>query len=220
MGYHAGMAVFFWSDLHVGHVRLAETWRAHRGGTVEAHNESLRSSWCQVVTPDDTVVIVGDLIMGNFDAGLAFVDALPGRKVLIAGNHDRHHPSCSKTETKQANARRRYEGVVETVYDLVVMGDRFGLPDTIICHFPWKGTPDHTAGARDLIDTYGPDKDEYPGSVLIHGHTHVSAKLSHRAIHVGVDAWQCPVTADSLRLIVGVWLATSDGETPLALRAS
>lgn len=52
----------------------------------------LEKNWRALVGPEDTVVIAGDISWGmdlrEAAADLAFIDRLPGRKILLKGNHD------------------------------------------------------------------------------------------------------------------------------------
>lgn len=54
--------------------------------------ERLESNWRRIVTDDDTVVIPGDvswaLKLEDAEKDLLFLDSLPGKKILIKGNHD------------------------------------------------------------------------------------------------------------------------------------
>lgn len=54
--------------------------------------EKLKSNWIEKITENDTVVIAGDISWGmNFEESyedFKFIDSLPGKKVLIKGNHD------------------------------------------------------------------------------------------------------------------------------------
>ncbi len=56
------------------------------------HEEKIRKYWNRLVTEDDTVVITGDHSWGrNLEeagADLDFIADLPGRKILLRGNHD------------------------------------------------------------------------------------------------------------------------------------
>lgn len=56
------------------------------------HEEKIKQSWLQHVTDDDTVLIPGDISWATTfeDAriDLAWIDALPGKKLLLRGNHD------------------------------------------------------------------------------------------------------------------------------------
>lgn len=54
--------------------------------------QRLSSNWNRLVTPEDTVVIAGDISWGmNFEEALPdfrFLHELPGRKLIMKGNHD------------------------------------------------------------------------------------------------------------------------------------
>ena len=58
----------------------------------ENYTERIRDNWLMLVKPEDTVVIPGDISWGmSLDAAkedLAFITALPGRKIIGKGNHD------------------------------------------------------------------------------------------------------------------------------------
>ena len=62
------------------------------GSKWEGHFEAISRSWREQVGPEDAVLIPGDIswAMRLEDAGadLEAIGALPGRKVLIRGNHD------------------------------------------------------------------------------------------------------------------------------------
>jgi len=61
------------------------------GGGWEGYVDKLRTGFSQV-SPEDTVVLCGDLSWAmSLEEGaqdFAFLDALPGRKLLLKGNHD------------------------------------------------------------------------------------------------------------------------------------
>ena len=61
------------------------------GGSWENYVDKLLEGF-SVVEPDDTVVLCGDLSWGmsleQAEADFAFLDRLPGRKLLMKGNHD------------------------------------------------------------------------------------------------------------------------------------
>lgn len=54
--------------------------------------ERLEANWRRIISDGDTVVIPGDISWGlkleDTEADLKFIDALPGRKILLKGNHD------------------------------------------------------------------------------------------------------------------------------------
>lgn len=64
------------------------------------HAEKIRKNWTETVGEDDTVVIPGDLSWGLDLAGaepdFRFIDSLPGKKILLKGNHDYWWNTVSK----------------------------------------------------------------------------------------------------------------------------
>lgn len=77
------MNTVFWSDGHVDHLRACK----ERGfETVEAFQEYYGDTWCKHVTPRTIIYCVGDMAL--YHEGLIFLKKLPGRKILIGGNHD------------------------------------------------------------------------------------------------------------------------------------
>ena len=54
--------------------------------------DRLKANWERLVTPDDTVVIAGDISwamrLEECYADFSFLDSLPGTKLLMKGNHD------------------------------------------------------------------------------------------------------------------------------------
>ncbi|HIQ75288.1 MAG TPA: metallophosphoesterase [Candidatus Cottocaccamicrobium excrementipullorum] len=56
------------------------------------HVSRIRENWLSEISPEDTVVVTGDHSWGrNLEearADLEFIAALPGRKILLRGNHD------------------------------------------------------------------------------------------------------------------------------------
>ena len=62
------------------------------GSRWKDHHEKIRDQWNRTVSPDDTVVVGGDLSWGisleEAEEDLKYLDALNGRKILLRGNHD------------------------------------------------------------------------------------------------------------------------------------
>ncbi len=66
------------------------------------HPEKIKMHWEQTISPDDLVLLAGDLSWGihphEAKADLEWLDSLPGTKVLVRGNHDYWWTSLSKVE--------------------------------------------------------------------------------------------------------------------------
>lgn len=84
------MSIFVISDLHLslGTDKPMEVF----GAGWENYVARLEENWKTRVTPEDTVVIGGDISWATTEEellpDLQFLGALPGRKILLRGNHD------------------------------------------------------------------------------------------------------------------------------------
>lgn len=74
---------FVTADWHFGHPAVRH-WRPF--GESDAHDGEVIRRYRETVNKGDTVYVLGDAAWNA--KGLALVRDLPGRKVLIAGNHD------------------------------------------------------------------------------------------------------------------------------------
>ena len=77
---------FFWSDLHLGHQAIPK-FRAV--SSVDENTEKICDAWNETVLSSDTIVLVGDIALSK--ESLTLVQSLPGRKILVPGNHDMEH---------------------------------------------------------------------------------------------------------------------------------
>ena len=83
------MAVFAIGDLHLslGTDKPMDVFPGWKG-----YKEKLERSWNALVRPEDTVVLAGDtswaMKLEDTGADFAFLQSLPGRKLLLKGNHD------------------------------------------------------------------------------------------------------------------------------------
>lgn len=64
------------------------------------HHEKIKENWKEKITNDDTVLIAGDISWSmkhdESKDDLDWIDSLPGRKLIIKGNHDYWWSSISK----------------------------------------------------------------------------------------------------------------------------
>lgn len=70
------------------------------GGRWQDYMEKIEKRWTAVVSPEDVVVIGGDLSWGidfqEAKADFEYLDRLPGRKIILKGNHDLWWNTMSK----------------------------------------------------------------------------------------------------------------------------
>lgn len=81
------------SDHHFFHRRLNDVYcQATRGFTsVEEMNAQLIARWNESISPDDEVLVVGDVFVtrrASLEERVGILGMLHGRKTLIRGNHD------------------------------------------------------------------------------------------------------------------------------------
>lgn len=83
------MSIYAISDLHLSFgvdkpMNIFHGW--------DNHTDRIRANWCRLVKPEDTVVLAGDLSWGlkieECEEDFRFLHNLPGRKILLKGNHD------------------------------------------------------------------------------------------------------------------------------------
>lgn len=75
------------SDLHLGHQREF-IYRPRGFQSVEEMNDQIIRRWNTLIQPEDDVYILGDVMLGNNESGMAAIAELNGRLHLIRGNHD------------------------------------------------------------------------------------------------------------------------------------
>lgn len=84
------MALYAIADLHLAH--STDKPMDIFGPAWENHVERLKENWQNTVSPDDTVVVAGDISWGMrpSDALLDFkyLEELNGHKIILKGNHD------------------------------------------------------------------------------------------------------------------------------------
>ncbi len=84
------MALYAIADLHLSF--SANKPMDIYGPAWSNHAARVKEAWLSLVEPQDTVIIAGDISWGlrleEAMADLAWIHELPGRKVLVKGNHD------------------------------------------------------------------------------------------------------------------------------------
>lgn len=157
------MTTFVTSDLHWGHKNImsfCKDARARFKNDLDYMNETMVKEWNDLIDINDTVYILGDVAFLSAQKATEYMRRLNGRKILIAGNHDRkllNDPSF----------RSSFEEVhqyLEITYD-----------KTFVCmfHYPIKEW-----------------NQAHRGAVMLHGHLHggISGMEDFRCRDVGMDA--------------------------------
>lgn len=92
------MSVYTISDLHLSLSNPEKTMDIFKGW--ENYIQKIQDNWSKTVQPEDTVVIVGDVSwamkLEDTKKDFQFLDSLPGKKILIKGNHDFWWSSMTK----------------------------------------------------------------------------------------------------------------------------
>lgn len=170
------MATWFTADLHLGHRNIIDyCGRPFRDAATM--NRALIDGWNDVVDEGDAVWVLGDFALGKLAETLPLVTELRGRKMLLAGNHDR----CWHGHRRRAKGwTERY---LDAGFDEVHQGElEFPIGDFVVllCHFPYRDdSHDH--------DRYREHRPTNRDSWLLHGHVHERWARRDRMINVGVD---------------------------------
>jgi len=77
---------FVIADPHFGHKGIITFENGRNFKTIEDHDDCIIYNWNSVVSPEDTVYVLGDVAMNR--RCIATVGRCNGRKILIKGNHD------------------------------------------------------------------------------------------------------------------------------------
>jgi len=79
-----GMRIFVIADTHFGHLSLIEKYQSRPPN----FQEQIIKNWKRTVNADDLVIHLGDVVVGKSSDWATTIPNLPGRKVLVPGNHD------------------------------------------------------------------------------------------------------------------------------------
>ena len=83
------MRIFVIADTHFGHLSLINKYQSRPSN----YEEKIMKNWKQTVTDDDLVIHLGDVVVGKSIDWASTIPNLPGRKILVLGNHDKKNES-------------------------------------------------------------------------------------------------------------------------------
>lgn len=110
------------TDPHFNHKNLIT-----KGYRPEGYDFKIQNSWYEKVKHEDTIICLGDVCMGKEgESHDVFIRPMPGRKILIRGNHD-----------KQKSAWYLSHGWDEVYDELLLTGDIEGrFQRILLTHIP------------------------------------------------------------------------------------
>lgn len=132
----AGERVWITSDLHFLHSNIIG-YCDRPFFNVDSMTDALMTT-LQKVPNDELILYGGDMAMGNYQETVELIRRLPGRKILIAGNHDLTHDG----KCKLALEKDLFEAVVPFLTWLGYQGRL-----VVVSHYPilvpetYKNTP-------------------------------------------------------------------------------
>ncbi len=164
--------IWLTSDTHLNHAKPF-IYEARGFRSVEEMNEAIVERWNKVVGPDDIVYHLGDVMLGDNEAGLKLLKSLNGHIYIILGNHD--------STTREFLYKDCYN-----VYG-ISFGYRMkvGKISLMLSHYPQL-----VANGDDPKPVYS-----------IHGHTHSKDRWSEvpHTYNVNMDAHNCtPVNLEDM----------------------
>lgn len=89
----AGGRLLFWSDLHFYHENIIRFAERPFDSTDHMNQQMIKNYWSSV-TDKDIVVFGGDVAFGEVEEVIKVMKPLPGKKVLVLGNHDFDKNKC------------------------------------------------------------------------------------------------------------------------------
>ena len=168
--------IFATSDLHLGHDR-AFVWGARGFKSIEEHDAEIIKRWNEVVTAEDDVYILGDLMLGDNAHGIHCLSQLNGKLHILTGNH------CTSARQKLYHT---LENMVEFCGCATTI--KYKKKQLYLSHYP--------------TITSNMEANPHQAVFNLYGHTHQTTNFYNGQpfmYHVGVDSHNCyPVLLDDV----------------------
>lgn len=169
--------IYFSSDLHFNHNKDF-LYKPRGFNSIDTMNMAVVTNWNSIVTNEDDVYILGDLMLGDNEAGIHLLKLLNGKLHIILGNHD--------TDTR-IELYKKLENVVEICYATQL---KYKKAYFFLCHYPvvTANFDDQLPWAKHLISLFG------------HTHQqHIFYNDNPYMYNVGLDAHNCyPVSIEQI----------------------
>lgn len=168
--------IFVTSDLHFGHDREF-VWGARGFKSIEEHDSEIIKRWNEVITEEDDVYILGDLMLGDNIHGIHCLSQLNGKLHILTGNH------CTSARQKSYHT---LENMVEFCGCATII--KYKKKQLYLSHYP--------------TITSNMEANPHQAVFNLYGHTHQTTNFYNGQpfmYHVGVDSHNCyPVLLDDV----------------------
>ena len=168
--------IFATSDLHFCHNREF-IWGARGFKSIEEHDAEIIKRWNEVVTAEDDVYILGDLMLGDNAHGIQCLSQLNGKLHILTGNH------CTAARQKLYHT---LENMVEFCGCATTI--KYKKKQLYLSHYP--------------TITSNMEANPHQAVFNLYGHTHQTTNFYNGQpfmYHVGVDSHNCyPVLLDDV----------------------
>ena len=126
------MKIYAISDLHLS--LMVEKPMDIFGGNWENYTDKIKANWEKIVKNDDLVLIAGDISwamkMEETKKDLQFIENLPGKKIIIKGNHEYWWHSISKVRAILPESIFALQNDCIRFGDMLITGTRgWDVPD-------------------------------------------------------------------------------------------
>ena len=163
---------YFISDTHFCHDEIISLQNRPFRNTSEM-DKYMIEQWKKTVRPEDEVIFGGDFACASPDIARSICDMLPGRKILVKGNHDRSEKTMLAIGFSE----------VHSYLEL-----RTGYGPILVVHKPKRVTAKLERAARNGHYNY-----------ILYGHTHSHLIPKSRWINMSVEQnAYTPQTLDNL----------------------
>lgn len=170
------MAIFVTSDWHFNHDREF-IWKIRGFSSIKEMNEEIIRRHNEVVKPDDTVYVLGDLMFGGNekdDKNIEYINRLNGKIIVVCGNHD----------TKRRKTLY-VEKLALPIYDATTL--KYQGYHFYLSHYPTVTSDFNETSLKQCV-------------INLFGHTHQITDFYNGIpfmYHVGMDSHNCyPVNLD------------------------
>lgn len=180
------------SDAHFSHANIIN-FCDRPYSDVNQMNTDLVNRINARVQPEDELWLLGDIAMGDISSSLP---GNLGRIIcpihLVAGNHDRCHPSYGSKHERYTDFYKNAPNVTQLTITNTTTVLANGI-EVNVSHFPYASVDARPSirrdGTQEMADKFLQWRPVDDGKWLLCGHVHEKWRQRGRIINVGIDAW-------------------------------